>query len=424
MNNLAQQIFTSPENDLLVNHQMSASELLSNIASFNEIAGDGLQESLKIGACKLPVFVNEFWTSKQRDGSSLHEISYRACFKGQLPRFFIERTTATDDIVYDPFMGRGTTLLEAALLGRIPYGTDINPLSKILLKPRLELPNFQDLVDSIDGLFYPDNSRELPKELLHFYHPDTLSELLSLRAHLSNSKASNRWIKMVATNRLTGHSNGFFSVYTLPPNQAVSVQSQIQINLKRNQKPDYRDTKSIILKKTRSLLRNVTENEKQTIRRVGRHSKLLTQSCCSTPEIDSNSVQLVVTSPPFLDIVNYNKDNWLRCWFNKIDAEKVPIWKIRKPEDWANKMQKVFVELHRILKPNGFVAFEVGEVRNGTIKLEELVIPAAIAAGLSPICVMINEQEFTKTSHCWGISNKSKGTNSNRIVILQKQYNR
>lgn len=68
----------------------------------------------------VPVFANEFWTARQRAAHSLHEISYRACFKPQLPRFFIERLTAPGAVVFDPFMGRGTTLLEAALLGRRP----------------------------------------------------------------------------------------------------------------------------------------------------------------------------------------------------------------------------------------------------------------------------------------------------------------
>ena len=44
-------------------------------------------------------FVNEFWTAKQRAASRLHEISYRACFKPQLPRFFIERLTQPGDRV-------------------------------------------------------------------------------------------------------------------------------------------------------------------------------------------------------------------------------------------------------------------------------------------------------------------------------------
>ena len=54
-------------------------------------------------------FVNEFWTAAQRRGHSIHEISYRACFKAQLPEFFITRLTNPGDTVYDPFAGRGTT---------------------------------------------------------------------------------------------------------------------------------------------------------------------------------------------------------------------------------------------------------------------------------------------------------------------------
>src|SRR5256714_15665455 len=88
-------------------------------------------------AGSVPGFVNEFWTARQRQAHSLHEVSYPACFKPQLPRFFIERLTHPGDIVYDPFMGRGTTPIEAALLGRIPCGCDVNPLSVVLTKPRL-----------------------------------------------------------------------------------------------------------------------------------------------------------------------------------------------------------------------------------------------------------------------------------------------
>ncbi|MFA4848174.1 MAG: DNA methyltransferase, partial [Methanoregula sp.] len=63
-------------------------------------------------------YTNEFWTSRQRQASSIHEISYRACFKPQLPRFFINLLTKKGDIVYDPFSGRGTTVIEAGLMGR------------------------------------------------------------------------------------------------------------------------------------------------------------------------------------------------------------------------------------------------------------------------------------------------------------------
>ena len=95
---------------------------------------------------------NEYWTSGQRQAHSLHEISYRACFKAQLPHFFISRLTNPGDAVYDPFMGRGTTLLEAWLLGRKPIGNDINPLSLALLEPRLASPTLEEISHRLNGI--------------------------------------------------------------------------------------------------------------------------------------------------------------------------------------------------------------------------------------------------------------------------------
>ena len=68
----------------------------------------------------------EFWPAGQRCGHSLQEISYRGCFKPQLAGFFIQKFSAPGDVVCDPFMGRGTTPLEAALLGRKAVGMDAN----------------------------------------------------------------------------------------------------------------------------------------------------------------------------------------------------------------------------------------------------------------------------------------------------------
>ena len=225
---------------------------------------------------------------------------------------------------------------------------------------------------------------------------------------------------MVATNRLTGHSPGFFSVYTLPPNQAVSVVSQRRINEKREQTPPFRSVPDIILKKSRSLLGKLTLPDRQVLQEIAPQALMLTGSCEKTSAIPDQTVSLVVTSPPFLDIVNYQTDNWLRCWFNGLDASQVQIWQVKKPAEWQARMQQVFVELKRVLVPGGHVAFEVGEVRGGKLLLETLVVPAAQAAGLTPLMVIINDQAFTKTSNCWGVKNLQKGTNTNRIVLLKK----
>jgi hypothetical protein len=372
-------------------------------------------------AVEAPAFVNEFWTAKQRAAHSLHEISYRACFKPQLPRFFIERLTAPGQTVYDPFMGRGTTLLEAALLGRIPAGCDVNPLSLILIGPRLQPPGLEEIRARLGQIDLRDHD-EFPEDLLVFYHPETLREIAALKKYLGRPEldAVDRWISLVALNRLTGHSPGFFSVYTLPPNQAVSIKSQRKINADRAQTPPRRHVPELILKKSRALLADCDASTRATLSSVAKRALLLNGAARATPAIADGSVSLVVTSPPFLDVVDYAGDNWLRCWFLGLDAKAIQLTVPNKLESWQAEMTSVFVELHRVLRPGGHVAFEVGEVRSGTIKLEETVMRCGVEAGLKPLLILINDQKFTKTANCWGVNNNSKGTNTNRIVLFQK----
>ena len=85
----------------------TAADFADSIRGFR-YAGKPTVEAERDG---VPFFFNEFWTAGQRQGHSLHEVSYRACFKPQLPEFFISRLTVPGDAVYDPFMGRGTTPL-------------------------------------------------------------------------------------------------------------------------------------------------------------------------------------------------------------------------------------------------------------------------------------------------------------------------
>jgi hypothetical protein len=369
----------------------------------------------------LPTFINEFWTSRQRAAHSLHEVSYRACFKPQLPRFFIERLTRPGEVVYDPFMGRGTTGLEAALLGRVACGNDINPLSRVLLEPRLQPPALdavQARLATVDwGAGDPG-----PDEFLTFYHPDTLREICALQHHLRDRRRQaaldvvDRWIEMVAVNRLTGHSPGFFSVYTLPPNQAASVTAQRKINAARGQTPPRREVPALILRKSRALLADGDGHARTPL-----PHQLMTGPASATPALRDGSVDLVVTSPPFLDVVNYAGDNWLRCWFCDIDPAAVALTVPSRLDEWRREMTRVFQELARVVRRGGYVAFEVGEVRGGRVRLEEHVIPCGADAGLTPQLVVINAQQFTKTAACWGVDNNAKGTNTNRIVVFERR---
>jgi hypothetical protein len=367
----------------------------------------------------VPYLVNEFWTASQRQGHALQELSYRACFKPQLPEFFITRLTAPGEAVYDPFMGRGTTPLQAALMGRRPLGNDANPLSVLLTRPRLSPPPLAEIARRLETIDW--NARETrPEPLLAFYSPKTLGEIVALRRWLLDAGRASAgdpcddWIRMVALNRLTGHSPGFFSVYTLPPNQAVSVEAQRKINARRNQSPPDRDVKALILRKSVSLLRQGTPPSHPT-------PLLCVGPAQATPSISGASVDLVVTSPPFLDVVQYAEDNWLRNWFAGVEAPPSGLAIHRTENAWTAMVRETLAELARVVRPGGYVAFEVGEVRNGKVLLERRVWEAAAGLPFDRLFVMVNEQAFTKTANCWGVSNNAKGTNTNRIVILRRR---
>ncbi len=383
-------------------------------------------KAIKATRGKPKVIAAELWTAGQRRATTIHEISYRACFKPQLPAYFIERHTQPGDRVYDPFSGRGTTAIEAALHGRKVIANDINPLSALLAQPRLALPQLDAIAERLAQI--PKHIAGRAPPLAMFYERKTLRELMALRDWLLRRRESGEadtldgWIGMVATNRLTGHSPGFFSVYSFPPNQAVTAARQTRINAQRAQKPVYRDTHALILKKSAQLLRGLSAEQTKALRKAQKTARFLTGDARHTAQIKSSSVALTVTSPPFLDVVDYAGDNWLRGWFNGLPVKRIAAAMTvpRTVPQWSLVMAEVLQELFRITRPGGVVAFEVGEVKKGAIKLDEVVVPLGIAAGFVAESVLINTQRFTKTAHIWGVANNADGTNSNRIVVFRK----
>lgn len=394
----------------------SPDSFMSSLADFDEFG----KQTEVFEDNGIRYYVNEYWTSGQRQSHSIHEISYRACFKAQLPEFFIRRLTQPGDVVHDPFMGRGTTPVQAAIMGRGASGNDINPLAVLLTRPRLRSVDKGGIERALAEIDLSGAAIQR-EDLLAFYHPQTLAHLEALRVWLrSNAPIEDAepdpaadWIRMVSLNRLSGHSSGFFSGRSMPPNQAVSIKAQLKINEKLGVSPPVRDVKSIIRKKTKSLLRDGGPSRSSSY-------NLFVGDAWNTSGIPDQSVSLVVTSPPFLDIVQYAADNWLRCWFAGIDADAVKIAMHRSAEAWTEMVHNVLAEQARILKSGGHVAFEVGEVRNKTVLLEELVWRAADGLPFEKLGVMVNDQEFTKTANCWGVDNGSKGTNTNRIVLLRR----
>lgn len=369
--------------------------------------------------------IGEFWTSRQRQAHKLHYVvSYRASFKPELPAFFIhEFLGRKKKTVLDPFGGRGTTAVEANLIGHYAIHNDINPISIFLAKSRQVVPSVEKLEKKLESINLnkklPEAARD--KELLPFFHKDTLNEIKNLiRLGKKDDSAEMQYLKLTALSRLHGHSPGFFSVYTFPM-ISVSPESQRKINQKYQQKPEYRPIKPRILAK---LKRDLAGPLPPFYHEFSRHNSYSVGSSTNLSEVNTSCVDLAITSPPFLDKVDYIKDNWMKAWFlgvSKKQLQQISIF--HDIPSWQNFIHETLQESSRVLKKGAYFIMEVGEVKVGrtTINLDDVVIDAAENTGLEWVKTYINQQEFTKLSNCFGVQNNQKGTNTNRCVVLQNK---
>ncbi|MBN2269698.1 MAG: methyltransferase domain-containing protein [Sedimentisphaerales bacterium] len=78
------------------------------------------------------------WSFPERGDWATHEPGYRGNFAPQIPRNVIEMYSERGEVILDPMVGAGTTLIEAKLLGRDAIGLDINPEAVELAKKALE----------------------------------------------------------------------------------------------------------------------------------------------------------------------------------------------------------------------------------------------------------------------------------------------
>lgn len=72
---------------------------------------------------------NTVWAFPERGKWATHDAKWRGNWSPYIPRNIILRYSKENDLVLDQFVGGGTTLVEAKLLGRNSIGVDVNPLA-------------------------------------------------------------------------------------------------------------------------------------------------------------------------------------------------------------------------------------------------------------------------------------------------------
>ncbi|HHX74805.1 MAG TPA: site-specific DNA-methyltransferase [Firmicutes bacterium] len=375
----------------------------------------------------IPRREGEYWTARQRQMHSLHYVvSYRAAFKPELPDYFIRKFTKAGQVVGDPFCGRGTTVLQANILGRYAYANDINPFAVWLTRTKTNPVPLSEVCAFLATIDWEGSVAEkYPPELLLFYHPKTLQELLILKKRIRETKSPAAcFVALLAVSRLHGHSPGFFSVYTMPQ-FSVPPKAQYRINRKRRQVPEYRPVAPRLLAKAKAALQ---DNLVAGIRRMSTHNCYTRRDARALREWQNECIDLIVTSPPFLNKVDYITNNWLEHWFLDIDPEtfRSEMLQTNSLKEWQDYMGSFLQEVARVLKPGGICVIEAGDVlyRTQKINLDEIIAAALAAAGcrvLRPVEVLVQRQNFSKIAHCFAVTNNSKGTNTQRMLVLQKK---
>ena len=403
--------------------------------SLNSVALDGNIAS-RHGVCDdvRKRFIGDLWSSGKPQMHSLHYIiHYKDSFKPEVPDFCIKRFSKLGDVVFDPFCGRGTTVLQANLLGRKGWGSDANPLAVSITKAKINPVRLDEVVLRLNEVSFwrPVDISGFNERFAPFYHPDTYRELINLRAFIaSNSDSISRFIELLAISRLHGHSASFFSGYSFP-HVSISPDVQRLVNSKRREVPDYRAVAPRIIKRA---AQSVCDGVSSDFFAISAESKIQESDARSLAWIQNNSVDLIVTSPPLPDKVEYKSDswladNWLELWFTNANTRRFVNGRgvFESLTDWQGFMHDALYEMLRILKPQSHAVIEVKEVdmkNSSIVSLDDVVLEIARKVNCNQKQfvveeVMVNKQASAKLSNRFKCDDGTKDTKINKLVVLK-----
>lgn len=238
------------------------------------------------------------------------------------PETFVRRNvlawSSREDIILDPFSGRGTTVFESLLNGRKALGCDTNPVAVCLSRAKADPPKLVQVLERLTELAAitfaaSPETKELQDEFFQMcFHEDTLHQILLLMNHLQwRSSRVDCFIAAMALGCLHGESHRTALCFSNRMPRTISTKPAYSVRWwKRNGcAPPQRDVFAIL--KQCAEYRFVSELPLVK----GRIAEGDARKASALLKSYKNRVKLVITSPPYLDITDYHEDQWLRLWF-------------------------------------------------------------------------------------------------------------
>lgn len=298
--------------------------------------------------------------------SSIHQLApYVGRMKSGMARVLIEEFSHERDVVLDPFCGSGVVPCEALLAGRHAIGNDLNLYAYVLTKGKLSAPSThaQAIARAIRALDEAAEHTialsEIPDWVKSFFHPKTLEEAVALARVLRQRRD---YFLLACLLGILHHVRpGFLSYpasHLVPYLRAKKYPRQDFPDMYR-----YRPVRPRLLAKIDRAYRRF-EPPNPALRRVVLRENAMSLSC------ESDSVDAVISSPPYYGALDYGRDNRLRLWFLGVDDyRKIDIKLTSNEKVYVPEMTRAVGEILRVLKPGKCAALVLGDYnRNGRSK--------------------------------------------------------
>ena len=385
----------------------------------------------------------------KRWGSVMHAMcSYMGMFPASLPRYFIEQFTEPGDLVVDPFSGRGTTPLEAcASPGARWSGARSQPARGAShLRQRstrqTSIRRSTESTRSSARTIAPACPDRAPPEIaILFDGRRTLPQLLHAREKLDPQDRTDRFLLASLTGILHGNHardprNSRCLSISMPNTFSMSPGYLRRFIREKHLRKYPFD----VFGRLRTRMAHLYEDGIPTSRGRGMQGDVLGLSRHVAP----GTAKLVVTSPPYLNVVRYGKFNWIRLWLLGESVERVD-HSLKGHTDLSLQVEKTDLQLGlsdrlnfrryceflrlslsecaRVLRDDGLCVVAIGDVqtsmhdrRLATEAWESISrdVPLKLAA-------VINDHIDTtiKVSRIWG-ETKGNATKMDRVLVLQK----
>ena len=236
----------------------------------------------------------------------------------------------SNGIVLDPFCGTGTVLLEAALSGRNAWGADSNPLAELITVVKTSYLSREDLLETLDKIINSAKRAKIntpfPEAVAVWYSPSTLPQLAALQTSISRikNKKHKAFFELCFSNvvRKVSFADPSISVPVhLNPerfNDNPSRKEDVEFKLRALKNVDVFDKFDSVCK--------VNIGRVETLK--GKIKKGITTKFISKDArqlgIPDESVDLILTSPPYAGAQKYIRASWLNLyWLNLVKLDGV-----------------------------------------------------------------------------------------------------